>query len=50
MKIRRQVSATARKKHLKVQHHKMNSRRQFFYNQMVNQAINQESDAQSKDN
>jgi hypothetical protein len=35
MKIRRQVSATARKKHLKVQHHKMNSRRQFFFNQVV---------------
>lgn len=37
MRIRRQVSATARKKHLKVQHHKMNSRRQFYFNQVVAQ-------------
>lgn len=44
MKVRRQVSATARKKHLKVQHHKMNSRRQFFFNQIVSQ----ESAIQSK--
>jgi hypothetical protein len=35
MRIRRQVSATARKKHLKVQHHKMNSRRQFYFNQVL---------------
>ena len=50
MKIRRQVSATARKKHLKIQHHKVNSRRQFFYNQMVNQVANQESSLKEKDN
>ncbi len=37
MKIRRQVSATARKKQLKVQHHKVNARRQFYFNQVVNQ-------------
>lgn len=37
MKIRRQISANARKKQLKVQHHKMNSRRQFYFNQVVNQ-------------
>ncbi|MDO6488354.1 hypothetical protein Q4506_07335 [Colwellia sp. 4_MG-2023] len=44
MKNRRQ--ATARKKHLKVQHHKVNSRRQFFFNQVVNQ----ESAQQTKEN
>ena len=41
MKIRRQVSATARKKQLKVQHHKVNSRRQFFFNQASNEGDNQ---------
>jgi hypothetical protein len=35
MKIRRQISACARRKHLKVQHHKVNTRRQFYYNQVV---------------
>lgn len=35
MKIRRQISASARRKHLKVQHHKVNSRRQFYFNQVV---------------
>jgi len=35
MKIRRQISASARRKHLKVQHHKMNNRRQFYFNQIV---------------
>lgn len=35
MKIRRQISASARRKHLKVQHHKMNTRRQFYFNQIV---------------
>lgn len=40
MRTRRQVSATARKKHIKVQHHKVNSRRQFFFNQAVIQAEN----------
>ena len=49
MKIRRQISANARKKQLKVQHHKMNVRRQFFYNQIVNQVVNQESVVQSKE-
>lgn len=38
MRIRRQISANARKKQLKVQHHKMNIRRQFYFNQVVNQA------------
>ncbi len=50
MKIRRQISANARKKQLKVQHHKMNVRRQFFYNQMVNQVVNEKSSLESKDN
>jgi len=35
MKIRRQISANSRRKHLKVQHHKMNSRRQFYFNQQL---------------
>ena len=38
MKIRRQVSANARRKHLKVQHHKMNTRRQFYFNQLVSES------------
>jgi|GEM_PF-1786385 len=45
MKIRRQVSTNARKKHLKVQHHKVNARRQFYFNQLTNQ----ESSTQEKD-
>lgn len=45
MKIRRQVSANARKKHLKVQHHKVNARRQFYFNQLTNQ----ENSTQAKD-
>jgi len=39
MRIRRQISATARKKQLKVQHHKVNSRRQFYFNQVVAQEL-----------
>jgi hypothetical protein len=39
MRIRRQISATARKKHLKVQHHKVNSRRQFYFNQQQAQLV-----------
>lgn len=35
MKIRRQISASARRKHLKVQHSKINTRRQFYFNQVV---------------
>jgi len=35
MKIRRHISANARRKHLKVQHNKINTRRQFFFNQVV---------------
>jgi hypothetical protein len=35
MKIRRQISANARRKNLKVQHHKVNTRRQFYFNQIV---------------
>jgi hypothetical protein len=37
MKIRRQISASARRKQLKVQHHKVNTRRQFYFNQVLNQ-------------
>mgnify|MGYP003384080840 CR=1 FL=1 len=37
MRIRRQISVNARKKKLKVQHHKINTRRQFYFNQQVNQ-------------
>jgi len=39
MKVRRQISANARRKHLKVQHHKINTRRQYYFNQMVNEEI-----------
>ncbi|MDX2366819.1 MAG: hypothetical protein QNK36_00130 [Colwellia sp.] len=35
MKIRRQISASARRKHLKVQHSKINTRRQIFFNQII---------------
>ena len=49
MKIRRQISANSRKKQLKVQHHKMNSRRQFYFSQTVNQVANQESTTPSKE-
>ena len=48
MKVRRQISANARRKHLKVQHHKINTRRQFYYNQVVNQTVNQETLLQSQ--
>lgn len=37
MKIRRQISANARRKLCKVQHDKVKSRRQFYFNQMVAQ-------------
>lgn len=43
MKIRRQISTNARRKHLKVQHHKVNTRRQYYFNQVVSQTDNQES-------
>lgn len=39
MKVRRQISANARRKHIKVQHHKMNTRRQFYFNQQLNQEV-----------
>ncbi len=39
MKIRRQISASARRKQLKVQHHKVNARRQFYFNQLINQEV-----------
>lgn len=39
MKINRQKSANARKKHLKVQHHKVNARRQFYFNQQLAQEV-----------
>ena len=38
MKIRRQISASARRKHIKVQHNKVNTRRQFYFNQVVTEA------------
>ncbi len=37
MKVRRKISANARRKHIKVQHHKINTRRQFYFNQQLNQ-------------
>jgi hypothetical protein len=37
MKVRRQISASARRKQLKVQHNKMNSRRQFYFNQVISE-------------
>jgi len=43
MKVRRQISANARRKHLKVQHHKVNARRQYYFNQVVSQNDNQET-------
>lgn len=43
MKIRRQVSANARRKNIKVQHHKMNTRRQFYFNQVANEAVSGEA-------
>ena len=45
MRNRSQASSTARKKQLKVQHHKVNSRRQFFFNQVVQHV----SELQSKE-
>lgn len=50
MNIRRQVSATARKKHLKVQLHKVNSRRQFFFNQENSLSDNKATPTQTKSN
>jgi len=47
MKIRRQISANARRKHLKVQHHKVNTRRQYYFNQIASQIENQEVSASS---
>lgn len=41
MKVRRQISANARRKHLKVQHHKINTRRQFYFNQVVTECNEQ---------
>jgi len=35
MKIRRPISASSRRKQLKVQHSKINTRRQFYFNQLV---------------
>lgn len=40
MKIRRQISASSRRKQLKVQHHKINTRRQFYFNQLVTELNN----------
>jgi len=48
MKVRRQISANARRKHLKVQHHKMNTRRQYYFNQVASQTIDQETTTQSQ--
>jgi len=47
MKVRRQISANARRKHLKVQHHKINTRRQYYFNQMVNESVDQEITTQA---
>ncbi|MDP7593644.1 MAG: hypothetical protein QF552_13300 [Litorilituus sp.] len=44
MKVKRQFSKNARKKQLKVQHHKVNARRQFYFTQL----LSQESTSQSK--
>lgn len=35
MKIRRQIAANMRRKHISRQHHKMNARRQHYFNQVV---------------
>jgi len=48
MKVRRQISANARRKHLKVQHHKMNTRRQYYFNQIASQVENQEISSSSE--
>ena len=48
MKVRRQISANARRKHLKVQHNKMNTRRQYYFNQVVSQTLEQETIVQSQ--
>ncbi len=45
MKARRQISANTRRKHFKMQHHKINTRRQFYFNQVATQ----ESSEQSKE-
>lgn len=37
MKNKKLAASTARKKHLKIQHHKMNTRRQFYFNQVLQQ-------------
>ena len=43
MKVRRQISASARRKQLKVQHNKMNSRRQFYFNQVISEQSSQQA-------
>jgi len=50
MKVRRHISSNARRKHLKVQHHKMNTRRQYYFNQVLNQPLSQEYTIQSQVN
>lgn len=49
MKIRRQISASARRKHLKVQHSKINTRRQFYFNQVVTELNEPQKDNTSTD-
>ncbi len=39
MRIRKQISANARRKQLKVQHQKVNTRRQFYFNQQLIQTV-----------
>jgi len=50
MKVRRHISTNARRKHLKVQHHKMNTRRQYYFNQVANQTLSQECTVQTQVN
>jgi len=47
MRVKRQISANSRRKHLRLQHHKINTRRQYYFNQLVNQTLGQETTAQS---
>lgn len=39
MRKNRQLAASARRKHIKLQHHKMNTRRQFYFNQQLGQEV-----------
>ena len=50
MKFRSAQSVNTRRKHLKSQQHKMNSRRQQYFNLVVNQAANKENTEAVKEN